>query len=200
MLSSSIVKVIGYNDRHRMSFGSGVVIAEDTVATNCHVTRFAHSIAVFKAGKRYRVILQAAEPELDLCLLHLKNLNLPAITLADMSQITTGDKVLAIGYPNGAGISQRRGRIIKLHPFRGSYIIETDIGIHNGASGGGLFNQNSELLGLTTFFRRNQGGHYFVIPASWLKQALPAPGQAISPLTGKAFWQQALQFEKQEYE
>ena len=188
-LGRSVVKVIAGNDNSRMSLGSGVVIAPNQVATNCHVTRAAQVIMVVKNLVRYPVKTQTINAELDLCLLHLAHLKLPAVPRGDVKEIAAGDIVLAYGYPNAIGISLRRGTIKKLHPFRGSFIIETDIGIKDGASGGGLFNTDGELIGLTTFYRKDLGGRYYVIPAVWLEKVSHLEAKPVAPFSGKPFWQ-----------
>lgn len=196
LLGSSVVKVIGHNVNNRMSMGSGVVVAENRVATNCHVTGAAHDITVIKNSVQYKVIAQTSEIELDLCLLHLTGLNLPVVAQADPTAVMAGDKVVAYGYPDAVGISMRQGKITRLHPFRSSFIIETDIGIRGGASGGGLFNEQGQLLGLTTFFRKDRGGRYFIIPANWLDLVMDRKGQGVTPLIGLPFWQLPIDFEK----
>lgn len=188
-LANSVVKVIASTPKHRLSFGSGVVTASNQVATNCHVTRAANNIMVEKNSVRYAVYAQSIDAERDICLLHLKHLRLPSVTLADVASATSGDNVVAFGYPNAIGISLRRGKILKLHPYLDSYIIETDIGIKDGASGGGLFNEQGQLVGLTTFYRRDLGGRYYVIPANWLTRVSNLEPQPIAAFAGSAFWQ-----------
>jgi S1-C subfamily serine protease len=189
MIGNSVVKVIALQENSRMSLGSGVVIAPNQVATNCHVTRTAHDITVLKNSLKHPVVAQSIAVELDLCLLHLSHLNLPALAQVDVKTVNVGDAVLAYGYPNAIGISLRRGRVTKLHPFRDSFIIETDIGIRDGASGGGLFNKHGELIGLTTFYRKDLGGRYYAIPADWLATVLQRKARPVAPFLGKPFWQ-----------
>lgn len=197
LLAMSVVKIVGRSQQGRLSFGSGVVIAPNQVATNCHVIKWAHSVSVIKTATRYKVLSRTAAPELDLCLLHLKTLTLPVVKQGDPAKIHAGDTVFAYGYPNAAGLSLGAGEIIKLHPFRSSYIIEIDIGIRQGASGGGLFDAQGQLIGLTTFYRPGREGHYYAIPIDWLAKVQSKPGQTIAPLKGKPFWQLDIAFAKE---
>ncbi len=194
LLAMSVVKIVGHSSHGKMSFGSGVVVAPNQVVTNCHVIHSAHSVSVIKTATRYQVISRTADPELDLCLLHLNTLALPSVKLGDPAKTNKGDTVFAYGYPNAVGLSLRAGEIKKLHPFRSSYIIEIDIGIRQGASGGGLFNAQGQLIGLTTFYRPDKGGHYYAIPIDWLDQVKTKARQSIIPFTEKAFWQLNIAF------
>lgn len=64
-LSLSVVKVIARDAAGKTYMGSGVIIAPGKVATNCHVTRNAEQIVLFKSGHAYPVLKQAALTELD---------------------------------------------------------------------------------------------------------------------------------------
>lgn len=188
----SVVKVIAYSAKGRMSFGSGVVVSPEKVLTNCHVIFKAKRIILKKSGANYPVISQRIASELDLCLLRTEHLPLPAIDPGLLETLQTGDAVYAYGYPNGRGLSYRPGRIKNLHPYRDSKLLEIDIGIKQGASGGGLFNYDGQLVGITTFYRNDNGGKYFAVPLSWLEILLQKPEQAIAPFKGKPFWRQKL--------
>jgi S1-C subfamily serine protease len=68
-LSISVVQVRVANTAGKSFFGSGVVVAENEVITNCHVTRQAARIEVAKGALVYPVFGQKADMNNDLCLL-----------------------------------------------------------------------------------------------------------------------------------
>ncbi|MEE9354490.1 MAG: serine protease [Methylococcaceae bacterium] len=188
LLARSVVKIVASNAQHKTAMGSGVVVAKDQVVTNCHVTQGAHSIAVLKSAIFYKALSQVVDGELDICLLHVKNLPIPSVSLGSVASISINDKVFAYGYPNAVGISLQQGKVTKLFPYHSSQVIETTVGINHGASGGGLFDAKGKLIGLTTFFRSDNGGRFYAIPVDWLKKLIDQDGQAIEPFAAKPFW------------
>jgi S1-C subfamily serine protease len=50
----------------RVSIGTGVMVASDTVVTNCHVTRNATHIEIWSGGQRFVASRQAADLDRDL--------------------------------------------------------------------------------------------------------------------------------------
>ncbi len=83
-----------------------------------------------------------------------------AATFGDSDKVTLGEKAFAIGNANGHGISVTSGAIsvesetISMESTDGKSIVNyrvmrTDAAINAGNSGGGLFNANGELIGIT---------------------------------------------------
>lgn len=118
--------------------------------------------------------------------------NLPTVTLGDDTTMKTGDKVYAMGYPGAAtlhdsvNINQSmqeptltQGIISAKKQMTGGWnIIQMDAAIHYGNSGGPLFNEAGEVIGINTFgsVDNNSGtlvsGMNFAIPISIAKQFL----------------------------
>lgn len=188
LLARSVVKIVASKAKHKTAMGSGVVVSKDQVVTNCHVIQGAHNIVVMKSAIFYKVSSQVVDGELDICLLHVKNLPIPSVSLGSASKLAIDDEVFAYGYPNAVGISLLQGKVTKLFPYHSSQVIETTAGINHGASGGGLFDAKGQLVGLTTFFRSDNGGRFYAVPVDWLKKLIDQDGQAIGPFTAKPFW------------
>ena len=196
-LSSSIVVVLTFDDGGRKTGqGSGVVVGKNEVVTNCHVVSNARTIAVRQAadvrGRETYLMeaeLVARNEQRDLCLLSVKELSVPPaappVTFAAVRSVSIGEEVYAIGAPQGLDLSLSRGIISQL---RGNYgkqsapIIQTDAAISPGSSGGGLFNENGELLGITTF--KFSGGASeglsFALPVEWVKELMMHAGVKIA--------------------
>lgn len=83
----------------------------------------------------------------------LKNSNAKAVNIADFNDITVGANCYAIGNPEGEGISITRGIIsvdsetieVSDVEYR---VIRVDCAVNGGNSGGGLFNEYGELIGI----------------------------------------------------
>lgn len=189
LLSRSVVKILAVSDDNSQGLGSGVVIGHNEVATNCHITRIARRIYVTKEDRIYRAGLQASIPELDTCILKTGTLTLPVAKLGD-PLLSLHSKLAMFGYPLALSIRMRPGRIIHLHAFENSHVIEIDTGFTHGSSGGGVFNERGELIGLITFMtHNNRRQRFFVTPADWINRALQQSFEPIHPFTEKSFWE-----------
>lgn len=195
-LASSLVKIEALGTDGTLSLGTGVAIAPERVATNCHVTRDATTITMLRGGLRWRVAGQLADMGRDICLLHAPRLDAAPAPLGKVAALKLGQQVGAIGFEGGVGIQFRQGRVTALHRHDGSSVLRTSTPFTSGASGGGLFNTAGQLVGLLTFRQRGTDGSYFSIPIDWLGASIGANAQyvPIAPLDPKlkAFWQQAV--------
>ena len=186
-VSSGIVVVFARDAGGKKTVqGSGVVIGKNEVVTNCHIVSDAQTIAVRQAAdprgrQTYGMDAQLLErnEQRDLCLLFVDELSVPPaanpVPLAAARSVSIGEDVYAIGAPRGLELSISRGIISQL---RGDYgkrsapIIQTDAAISPGSSGGGLFNENGELIGITTFKVSSDAseGLSFALPVEWVKE------------------------------
>ena len=84
--------------------------------------------------------------------------------MADSSKISTGDKVYAIGNSANYGLSMSEGIIgsplinIKYNEINRS-VIQANINITEGNSGGALVDDNGCLIGITTFRTKDHSGN-----------------------------------------
>ncbi len=160
------------------SFGSGVVIdaANGLVLTIAHVIHDATKIYVrLPGGRGSWADVHAADPRSDLAVLRLLDPppDLKAIKRGDGSHLTKGQFVLCLSNPFAAGFrdgspSASWGIVSNLHrrasgvtsemerpgvkPTLHHYgtLIQTDVRLALGCSGGALLNLDGELVGVTT--------------------------------------------------
>lgn len=185
-----VVKIQALSANGKQYLGSGVVIAPDTIATNCHVMRTANRAFVIQPERLYPVLAQAAMPELDVCILKTNHLGLPMAELVDGEPQHIGDDIVLSGYPFGLGLRMKQGKITGLHPHEEDAIIEINAGFNHGASGGGVFDHNGNLIGLMTFMGPEAGVfHFYAIPAAWLAQGLEQAFVPLKPFSGRSFWE-----------
>jgi serine protease Do len=189
--SRSTLQIQAIAANGKQNLGSGVVIAPNKIATNCHVIRHAKRAYLSHPERLYPIIAQAALPEFDACILETKQLNLPAAKLADLESVHNGDDIILTGYPLALGLSMKRGNVIALHPYgNNDRIIEINTGFQHGASGGGVFNNKGELIGLMTFMGPEGGRlRFYVIPASWLAVGLKQEFAPLKPFSARSFWE-----------
>ena len=86
----------------------------------------------------------------------LENVTFRKINLGDSNKISSGDIVYAIGNGMNHGIGITKG-IISVPEVKIEYednirdVIQADVIINEGNSGGALLNENGALIGITTF-------------------------------------------------
>ena len=185
-VARSVVVVLALDSSGETSAqGSGVVVGKNQIATNCHVIEDAAKIVVRQAAdssgdENYRMSAEilTRDDERDLCLLFVDELSeppaAPVVTMGEAKGLTVGEEVFAIGAPNGLELSMSRGIVSQLRGVHGKHVaplVQTDAAISPGSSGGGLFNENSELVGITTFKWKGENLN-FAIPVEWVEGIL----------------------------
>jgi hypothetical protein len=197
-LGASVLKIEAARVQGGFSLGSGVVVAPQTIVTNCHVTRDALKIGVLHAGVRWPAASQRSDIDHDLCLLQVPGLPASAVALGRADGLKPGQRVTALGYTGGMGMQNSQGEVLALHRFDGSSVIQSSNGFSSGASGGGLFDDELRLVGILTFRLRGGDAHYFAAPAEWLRDMLDVPGRQgyddVTPDRSQqpAFWQRPI--------
>ena len=142
------------------SVGSGVIIdgGEGLVLTNAHVVNGATSISVrLLDGRSFSADVVGAEPDFDIAVLRLDGAkNLPAVRMAESTDLMPGETVIAIGNPFGfshtvtTGVISALDRTIQAEDGMFTDLIQTDAAINPGNSGGPLLNILGELIGINT--------------------------------------------------
>jgi serine protease Do len=171
------------------SVGSGFVIdPEGYIMTNAHVVSGAQRVqVVLPAGKADGTLAAALSSrtsvvparivgitaELDLALLKIDDVTLPALPLATYSQVRQGETVFAFGSPVGLRNSLTHGLVSsvarQVDPDSPLIYIQTDAPINPGNSGGPLVNIRGEVVGVNTFIVSQSGGNDglgFAIPSA----------------------------------
>jgi serine protease Do len=163
---SDLTKVIAY--------GSGVAVAKNIIATNCHIALKAEVryIKIHNKLEEAKLIYQDV-PD-DICLLKIPDNNLTAVSFRSANSVHIGEEVFTIGSPKGYEKSISRGIISNKIKYKKSSILQTDASISPGSSGGGLFDTKSHLIGIT--FLKNEAtgseGIGFAIPAEMVKASV----------------------------
>ncbi len=168
----------------RQGLGSGFIIDESgLIVTNNHVVESAENITVIlENGDELAAELVGADDKTDLAVLRVDaDRALPTVPWGDSDGIEVGDWVVAIGNPFGfggtvtAGIVSARGRNLHSGPY--DDFIQFDAPINRGNSGGPLFNQDGEVIGVNTAIFSPSGGNVgvgFAIPANMAEDVTTA--------------------------
>jgi len=135
-----------------LGLGSAVVIGANTLVTNCHVLRKA---ARFTASHEKTVLegtLELWDPPRDICQFKVRDLKAPAVVLGSTDQLVVGQAVYAIGNPKGLELTLSSGLISSLRHDEQQRLADIQISapISPGSSGGGLFDDEGRLIGITS--------------------------------------------------
>lgn len=188
-LSNSIAKVHVEDKHGQHGIGSGVVVAINHVATNCHVIANARGIAVNKFGNSYAPIALKADWHHDLCLLVFDDLPLKPFEFGDSAKLQYEQHLFALGYSgNSPRPVESFGTMKALIPLDDSQLIRTTAGFRMGASGGALLDYDGKLVGFTTFKSPGRQGFYYSLPVEWVKKLLLQPDISLTTQTEQPFW------------
>ena len=188
----SVVKVHVANDKGNHGVGSGVVVAKNYIVTNCHVIANSQGIHVTKYGISYSPDALIADWKSDLCILKFKFLELKPVTMKKTADVEYETDVFTKSYGgNSARPGSSFGTVKAKFDFDGHQIIQSSASFMLGASGGGIFNYQGELLGITTFKTPGRSAFYYSMPVEIIEEML-TKGEEVSITTAPqtAFWDQ----------
>jgi S1-C subfamily serine protease len=176
LVSPSVWAVRGLDATERpFSYGSGVAIGPERLITNCHVLARAKAVQVRRENVSYEAKLEYADPERDLCTLTIKGFSAPAVRIRGMADLKVGQRVYAVGNPERLALTLSEGLISGLRSEDPRLPpIQTSAPISQGSSGGGLFDAEGRLIGITTLIivgrTRIAQNLNFAMPAEWIAE------------------------------
>ena len=172
--------------------GSGFVFSPDGyILTNDHVVDVAGNGSVevtFTDDRKFDAKIIGTDPSTDLAVVHVESdESIPHISLGDSTKLKAGQLVVAIGNPLGfsstvsAGVVSALGRSLRSRNGRLiENIIQTDVAINQGNSGGPLVLPSGEAVGINTAIIMGAQGISFAIPSStaqWVADQLIKHGK-----------------------
>ncbi|MGB4812028.1 MAG: trypsin-like peptidase domain-containing protein [Methylophilaceae bacterium] len=187
----SVVMIRGYNANGGLSYGSGVVVAKDSVITNCHVFRSTKEPWVSRGEDSYAITSVQADRWHDLCLVTSLNLPFTPALIGNGAHLKRAQEVLAIGHSNGVpNPLTSEGSIKATYLFDGGKVIRSTAKFLMGASGSGVFDLEGNLLGINTFKTPGRPAYFYSLPIEWLAELQKLPVETKFPIIGKAFWEE----------
>ena len=149
-----------------VSQGSAVAISESHLITNCHVLDGRPFIVIIQKNTSALAEVIRADPATDRCILKASEINLIAISgVRSRGSLKVGESVYSIGTPSGLEQTLGEGIISGLREYKGVHSIQTTAPISPGSSGGGLFDNRGNLIGITTFLLKESQALNFALLA-----------------------------------
>ena len=152
--------------KENYSQGSAVAISTKRLWTNCHVVDDNRLIYLFQEDKIHEVRLVWRDRKADRCILEVDNLRLQHVSaIREYASLMVGEKVYTVGAPYGLEHTLGEGLVSGKRNREGVELIQTSAPIAPGSSGGGLFDEQGRLVGITTFLIQDAQAINFSIAA-----------------------------------
>ena len=185
--------------------GSGFVITEDGyIVTNYHVINVQGAQTITVAmydGTTYPAEVVGFDESHDLAVLKIDASGLQTVVLGDSDSLVVGEPVAAIGNPLGeltfsltTGVISALDRTVTMDSGTVMDLLQTDCAINSGNSGGPLFNEYGEVIGITNAkYSSNGNGQAsidnigFAIPIDQVKDLITQlieTGEIVQPYLG----------------
>jgi hypothetical protein len=176
------------------SLGTGFVVRKDGwIATNFHVVAGEPELRVVTTDKHEFPVLEivSADAVRDLALIHVEASDLPVVLLGDSDAVHPGDSVVAIGHPLGLEDTVSNGLVSAVREIdQNLTLLQISAPIAPGSSGGPLFNDRGEVIGVASRYSPKGQNLNFGIPIRYLKllarDPRPVPLAAFAAATTKA--------------
>lgn len=185
-----IVRIESHFGDGKEGVGTGFIVSKDgRIATNMHVlfdvegelgvaTRVD---VVLLDGRKFPVAsVISADPKRDLAVLQISGApaSLSSLSLGDSDKVSAGDRVIAIGNPLGVlDYTVSDGLISSVRPVSEDLtMLQISAPISQGSSGGPLFNNFGEVIGVATAISREGQNLNFAIPSNYLRPMVHKQG------------------------
>ncbi len=161
--------------------GTGFVIEGGLIATAHHVIGDGREIRVeLPDGKLVPVVeVYASSSRLDLAILKVADLQLPALTLSADDRTPQGREVVALGHPEGFRNSIVSGVISGHQDIDGVEMLQLAMSIERGNSGGPVLDRQGSVVGIVTRKSALQDKLGFAVPVRLLRELKSDPNPVL---------------------
>jgi len=172
----AIIVVGGETEYEEFYFGSGFLISPSgLIVTNYHVIEDMDRLAVALGENKVFDVdtIVAEDPNKDIAVLKIEGQNLPYIVMGDSNLVKVGQKIFAIGNPEGYTNTISEGIVSQIREFEaGINSFQITAPISQGSSGGALLNTKGEVIGITNMIDWYGQNINFAIPINYVKELI----------------------------
>lgn len=181
--TAAVLTIIGYdNAGNAEAQGSGFILTgEGLGATNYHVLEGAQrAFAQCCNGRKFEIkSIEGADRDKDLVVFQLQEQGssappngLPSVALDTTGGISVGEKVVAIGSPQGLENTVSDGIISAIRSDNSVRYLQITAPISPGSSGSPVLNENGVVIGIATMQMREGQNLNFAVSAEYLQPLL----------------------------
>ncbi len=162
--------------------GSGFILSDDGyIMTNYHVIEDAYRggldvTVILHDGSRYKAEIVGVEPDNDIAVLKIQAEGLTAVAVGNSDSLRVGDTIYAVGNPLGelefsmttGHVSAKDRAITTDAGSEAINMFQFDAAVNSGNSGGPVFNERGEVVGVVTAKASKSGveGIGFAVPVN----------------------------------
>ncbi len=180
----SVVVIVAIDREGRsVSQGSGFVVrADGAIVTNYHVISRATEIKIKINGKILDIEgVLYVDLDNDLALLKIGGTDYPTVRVGDAEALLVGEKVYVIGSPQGLENTISEGILSGIRDAGSKRkILQMTAPISPGSSGGPVFNERGEVVGIATFLIEANQNLNFALPINLITPGL-SKKELVSP-------------------
>lgn len=190
--ADAVVLIFIIEDEEVKGIGTGFFINEQGyIITNKHVilneagyTYKPYNLKIFSKDKiEYSVSFVdevASYPDLDIAIIKCNTYSKDFLPIVP-TVTSVGEDIVAIGHPNGDAWNQSKGIVSKTDVYYNKYLLQVDISIDEGNSGGPLINSFGQVVGVVASYAKmydnkgelkTQETGKFAIKSEWVKKIL----------------------------
>lgn len=197
----AVYQIVGAKGR-----GSGVMLERDKIVTNCHVIAGSYrpnSITAINSATReafYPEKIAILSDSEDVCLLHVPGAPDYLANWGSTSGIKIGAPTHTVSFPGREGLTWSSGNLLSRENVRGLDVLLTSNDCRPGVSGGPLFDNEGNVVGITSAgrnYRLRSGeviqGECVSIEAETARQVMwrTLMSLAIAPIRYDGVWNSA---------
>jgi hypothetical protein len=172
--ADEVVTIECWNNNYiRTKQGSGIVLGRMSdkhgvdILTNYHVVNGSSLVrTTTRKGDTFNANVLYFDAPTDTALIRVAKSDYQSASVRTAREISVGDIVYALGAPKGLGWTITSGIISGIRSDRGVKLVQTNASISSGSSGGGLFSESGELIGMTSFYLREAQNLNFAVAVS----------------------------------
>ena len=165
--------------RSAHGLGTGFVVRKDGwIATNLHVIVGARELVVATPDRHEYPVLDvlAVDRARDLAILRIDASDLRVLALGDSDAVRAGDTIVAIGHPLGLEDTVSNGLVSAVRVIDPALtVLQISAPIAPGSSGGPLFSDKGEVVGVARAFSTEGQNLNFGVPVRYLKALMEDP-------------------------
>jgi serine protease Do len=154
-----------------IGFGTGFLIAKNTLVTNVHVVDAGEPF-VEQGAFRIPAKVEKRDDRNDLAIITV-GVEIAATPLpVSQGKTLAGETIFAIGTPEGLEKSISTGIVAAVREFDGRKLVQITAPISHGSSGGPILNASGEVIGIAVAMMKDGQNLNFAVPADALQELI----------------------------
>ena len=154
IIKNNIVRIINQIDKENSIVGTGFFVKDGYLVTNSHIVDVFGDIKVeYPDGTKKKANLYSNTIEHDIAILKVEDVLLKSLVFGNSNKLEVTNNILSAGYIyNFSGdATVSKGTLSAKRKVNGITFLQSDISIDAGSSGGPLFNDFAEVIGINTY-------------------------------------------------